>query len=227
MLLVFRPEYQDFCNFVVCMKHFFLIVTATLCVWTAKAQDMERIFAEMPDSIVPVMTKNNRLDCIDFYKSKMKSNVENIYGGKSELLALGNDYLFIRPTQKSAVAMKRLATSSGDTIIVVVSTYLSPAKESDVVFYSGKWERLSAQKLISPPEKGDFYSKSDTCDAARLSYARAAGEDAFVYAELSENEPVISYGLSLESLMPEDEAKVTPYLSGKIVYKWNGKAFER
>lgn len=209
------------------MKHFFLIVTATLCVWTAKAQDMERIFAEMPDSIVPVMTKNNRLDCIDFYKSKMKSNVENIYGGKSELLALGNDYLFIMPTQKSAVAMKRLATSSGDTIIVVVSTYLSPAKESDVVFYSGKWERLSAQKLISPPEKGDFYSKSDTCDAARLSYARAAGEDAFVYAELSENEPVISYGLSLESLMPEDEAKVTPYLSSKIVYKWNGKAFER
>ena len=71
------------------MKHFFLIVTATLCVWTAKAQDMERIFAEMPDSIVPVMTKNNRLDCIDFYKSKMKSNVENIYGGKRLLTRVG------------------------------------------------------------------------------------------------------------------------------------------
>ena len=50
---------------------YLIIMAAMFCTVAAKAQNMEKLFGEMPDSIVPVMSKTNRLDCIDFFKSKM------------------------------------------------------------------------------------------------------------------------------------------------------------
>ena len=48
---------------------YLIIMAAMFCTVAAKAQNMEKLFGEMPDSIVPVMSKTNRLDCIDFFKS--------------------------------------------------------------------------------------------------------------------------------------------------------------
>lgn len=209
------------------MKRIFLLAAAALYTAAAEAQSMERLFAEMPDSIVPVMTRNDRLDCIDFYKSGMKPNVKNIYGGKSELLVMKGGYLLLRATQKSTVAMKKLGTTDGDTILAVVSTYSSPAKESSAAFYTTGWKRIDGGTLAPMPAKEDFLTKADTCDAARLAYAKALCENAFMYAELSEDEPALSCALSLETLTPEEERKVRPYVSGRLVFKWNGKAFVR
>ena len=49
------------------MKNIFSIIVFTISV-TAWAQEvkMRDIFAQAPDSIFPLMTKNNKLDCIDF-----------------------------------------------------------------------------------------------------------------------------------------------------------------
>ena len=209
------------------MKHLYMIAVAALCFFEANAQTMEQVFAEMPDSIVPVMTKNNRLDCIDFYKSNMKPNVENLYGGKSELLKLDDNYLLLRPTSVSTVAMRKFVPTAGETFIVVAYTYSSPAKDTDIKFYTMSWKPLPAGNFVSPPEKKEFFVVSDTCDAERLAYASSACEDAFVCVELSEKEESLRYSLSVEALAPEERDRVLPYVKDAIVYEWNGKKFSR
>ena len=68
-------------------------------------------FTDMPDSIMPLLTKNNRLDFIDFIDSHMDAIVTNRLDGKSRMTQLTEDYLHIEYTQSSSVTMKLLPTS--------------------------------------------------------------------------------------------------------------------
>lgn len=47
------------------------------------AQDVtiRDIFKQMPDSLMPYLSQNNRLDFIDFLDSHMKAEVRNTFGG--------------------------------------------------------------------------------------------------------------------------------------------------
>ena len=63
----------------------------------------------MPDSLSPLLTKVNREDCIDFLESKMKAQVENRFGKKSEMTDLGKDYVSVCKCQLNLRQMKVLA----------------------------------------------------------------------------------------------------------------------
>ena len=61
------------------------------------AQDVtiRDIFKQMPDSLMPYLSQNNRLDFIDFLDSNMKAEVRNALGGLSEMMTLADDSLSI------------------------------------------------------------------------------------------------------------------------------------
>ena len=63
---------------------------ASTALW---AQEAKTLFVNMPDSLSPLLTKVNREDCIDFLESKMKAQVENRFGKKSEMTDLSKDYI--------------------------------------------------------------------------------------------------------------------------------------
>ena len=60
------------------------------CAWmcSLQAQEAKTFFKNMPDSLSPLLTAVNRADCIDFLESKMKAEVTNRFGGKSEMTEL-------------------------------------------------------------------------------------------------------------------------------------------
>ena len=53
-----------------------------------QAQEAKTCFKNMPDSICPLLSAVNRADFIDFLESKMKAEVTNSFGGKSEMTEL-------------------------------------------------------------------------------------------------------------------------------------------
>ena len=67
---------------------------------------MRDVFAAMPDSVLGIMTKNNRLDCIDFIENTMAAKVHNRFDGDTELKALTVDYLELQLTKNCRVEMK-------------------------------------------------------------------------------------------------------------------------
>ena len=62
----------------------------------------------MPDSVMPLLTRNNRLDFIDFVDSGMEAVVTNRLDGKSRMTMLSEDFASIEYTKSSVVAMKLL-----------------------------------------------------------------------------------------------------------------------
>ena len=115
------------------------------------AQDlkMRDVFRQMPDSLMPYLTQNNRLDFIDFIDSDMKAEVTNMMGGVSEMTALTDDSLSIRMSDALRVDMLLLDLDVPvDTIrqvVVFVETFLTDSiyGESVSKIYSVDWQPVT------------------------------------------------------------------------------------
>ena len=118
---------------------------------------MAALFKEMPDSILSVLTKNNRLDMIDFMDAKMKAQVTNLLDGKSEMTMLADDSLKIKMSDVMSVKMMVVDAKeeydSCKQVVCMISTYTIPSTgdyESIVNYYSVKWHPLENPNLLVP-----------------------------------------------------------------------------
>lgn len=141
------------------MKSIIIIIAFVFSV-TLSAQQvkMRDVFAQAPDSIFPLLTKNNKLDCIDFIENNMKARVKNKFDTYSELTALTDNYLSIKISEKSSAEMKIV----NDSLLCLVRTYYGPGADSQVFFYNMKWqpveynlERPKADNFFQPDADGE------------------------------------------------------------------------
>ena len=120
--------------------------TPDSCLLTPSISD---VFKQMPDSLMPYLSANNRLDFIDFMDSNMKAEVTNQTGGTSEMTALTDDSLSIRMSDALRVDMLLLNLDEPvDTIrqvIVFVETFLSDSiyGESVSKTFSLDWQPVT------------------------------------------------------------------------------------
>ena len=113
------------------------------------------LLKSMPDSIIPYLTENNRLDMVDFIESNMDAVVTNALGGKSQMLKLTDQYVSIQLSESSSIAMRLLdvptPVDSLPQILCLVHTYDSGIRESTVTFYSLAWlsrSQAAATRLL-------------------------------------------------------------------------------
>ena len=122
---------------------------------------MAELFKVMPDSLLPYLTTNNRLDMLDFMEANMKAEVTNLLDGKSEMTALAPDSLSIRMNSVLRIDMKvaRVAepVDSNTQIIRVIRTYTLNENQTEriVDVYSSVWRKLSSVIVQSSLLKRD------------------------------------------------------------------------
>lgn len=117
---------------------------------SASAQTVREAFKAMPDSLMPYLTANNRLDLMDFMDAKMKAAVTNRLEGQTEMTFLSDDSLSIRMSNALTVEMK---TQQADTVTVVSlkRVYLTREGERQTVLtrYDARtWQELSPAIVI-------------------------------------------------------------------------------
>ena len=120
------------------LKRIIFVALAWFACTFGQAQlSIRDIFAAAPDSIFPLITENNRLDCIDFKENNMQARVKNLLDQYTEMTDLTKNYLRIQMTGRSIVQMRLL--SSTDSIFCLISTYLGPTPDSRITFYRSDW----------------------------------------------------------------------------------------
>lgn len=140
-----------------------LFVMTIIGVWCCsayrvQAQTTERLtmrdaFLAMPDTLCPYLTKNNKLDMVDFIDAKMKAEVTNMFDGRSELTKLTNDSLLLNLSSALRVSMTLHHTEtpidSIPQVILVAHTYTAGTGISETVVkcFSLRWRELTADEL--------------------------------------------------------------------------------
>ncbi len=135
------------------MRRWFFVAMIAIITSQASAQNLKirDVFKQMPDSLMPYLTANNRLDFIDFLDSNMKAEVTNMTGGVSEMTALTDDSLSIRMSDALRVDMLLLELNepvdSIHQVVVFVETFLvdSIYGESVCKTYTTDWQSVTCR----------------------------------------------------------------------------------
>ena len=155
------------------------------------------IYAEAPDSIFPLLTKNNRLDQIDFRENNMKADVKNKFEDHSELLILSERYLKLQLSKHCIVEMRLL----NDSTFCMVQTYNAPASDSQIRLFDTSWNELP--QTVERPSVDEFLSEDVDIDV-RLALQALP----LIKASLSENSETVTFELQTSELTREQRQKV-------------------
>ena len=109
---------------------------------------MSEALKSMPDSLMPYLTHNNRLDCIDFREANMKAEVRNVFEGKTELQQLTANYAVFRMNDASTVELC-LLDSDSQQLVCMIQTYGADLRESTISFYTTSWQQLPTKQFLS------------------------------------------------------------------------------
>ena len=87
------------------MKRITVILLLALGCTMASAADLRTLFINMPDSIMPTLTKSERMDFLDFMDYGMKAVAKNKLGGESEMTVLQGNMLTVKTSQSGQLDM--------------------------------------------------------------------------------------------------------------------------
>ena len=190
---------------------------------------MAELFKQMPDSLMPYLTTNNKLDMLDFIDAGMEAKVTNKFDGESILCELDSTYLRLKLNTSVEVEMKLLSSSnllndSTKNLICIVTTYGDLIKESVLKLFTSKWNSIAHDitnsKLISY-----VIHKPDTMSELTYNNVKNIPDDYLITLSLDKNENSMSVSASTTLLSTDDSTKVKPIISTKRLL-WNGKTFK-
>lgn len=134
----------------------FIFAVVAIC----HAQKMSEVFAAAPHDVLPLMTKNNRLDCVDFIENNMEARVKDKFDNDVVLEEMTDDYLRLATSEVSSMEMKLVRTTiagadrdSSMIVVYVAETCMGPVADTQVKVYDSKWNLI---KVVSRPEVEAF-----------------------------------------------------------------------
>lgn len=208
------------------MRRISILVISIILGMTAVAQSMRNLFTAMPDSILEVMTKINRLDCIDLIENDRLAKVRNRFDGYSTLDSLTADYLSLQLTPSCRVEMKFFPYPDSLGCICMARTYAGPTEETVLSFYSADWTPLPLESLISLPHYDDFWLVTDSVSADETARLQHLQDMHFMKATLSPDAPDITFELQPGETAP-DELPAYERALHPITYIWDSSKFVR
>ena len=189
------------------MRRILLVATFFLALGSSAQTSMSQVFKQMPDSVVPYLSENNKLDLIDFLDSNMKAEVHNQLEGKTELLSLTEHAAVLQLNEATRLDFRLLDVAepvdSANQILCLISTYGSDIRDSQLTFYSAGWRKLDAAPYITLPAEMFTASFSD-----------------------DEKQPVLTLTMAHPLDRPANEEQ-KPLKETLTNLKWNDKTFNK
>lgn len=203
------------------MRTFILIMLAMSGFSAFSQTKAKDVFVTAPDSIFPLLTTNNRLDCIDLIENNMKATVKNKLEQKAEMTTLTDSYLQIKPSERSVVEIKML----NDSVFCLINTCLGPAPDSRISFFTRGWKPY--ETTFPMPHATDFWKSVPDSLARDASFAQRSQED-LLLIQISADKESTELTLTIQtSELSGKEKEIAQKYVKPLRYKWNGKDFTR
>ena len=181
-------------------------------------------FSNAPASVFPLLERNTRLDMIDYFNSGSKTASQNSLQGKSRVTALSPDMLSFTMTDASSYDIIVLS-SGNDSIIAVIQTLATPAHDSNITFYSRKWEKLNNSGYFVQPTTSDWLSPQGKKASVNLEALIPFMLVSYTYDPATEKLTLTNN--MAEFLSPDVYSMVSDALLPTITYRWTGTKMEK
>ena len=188
------------------------------------AEDLRTLFINMPDSIIPTLTKSERMDFLDYMDSGMKARVKNKLGGESEMTVLQDNMLSVKTSQSGQLDMVLFKKKDGKNLICIVRTVTARYPDSRIVFYTEDWKPVPLKDLIELPQFDDYLTK-EALNADSLDYFRK--QSMLRLQSVIPVDGALEFRYTSLDYIGEDAERYKTWIKpDPIRYIWNGKRFK-
>lgn len=208
----------------------FLVILLWLPTRVSAQATAKSLFLAIPDSLCPLLTANNRADCIDFLESRMTAQVENRLGQSSRMTHLTSDYIRIELSAQHTWQMKLLHAPDSTRLICVVNTVCAPACDSSLHFYTDNWQAVDADSRFAPPTLNDFLVAAGDTVASPYGHSEARRElsPLLVSLTLHPDTSQLTATLTTPDFLDAETAKrLKPFLRTSLLYNWTNGQWRR
>ncbi len=212
-------------------KNDLLIISCLLLISQSLfSQNIDDWYVNMPDILNPVLTKQNRLELLEYHKAHRGDSITNRFGNQSYLLGLDslNKRIVIKNTSTSTFDMKIVEPEGVAPVVGIVRTVCAPVCLSSVEFYDTAWNQIPVE-FTMPKAMEWVDEKSIPADKIDLQWVKSVMEVSFVSLSFSaENQLLIAKNNTLDFLAEADRKILSPFVSDKpIRFKLQGRIWVR
>lgn len=184
---------------------------------TISAQNIGTAFLNMPENYIPTLTKQQRIELLEYSKVNRNDSVKNRFGNFSSVQTYDsiNHHLIVKTTPISYVELKLLAIKDTDYVIGVIRTIKSPVSLSDIKFYDRNWQTVSLH--FQMPKATDWL-KPDSLNRENIDkkWVSQLLESSFISLNFSKTGSAIeAKNNSLDFLSIEDKEIISPLVDDK------------
>lgn len=206
------------------MKKILMLFIAVALSLSVSAKSMREVWISMPDSIIPYLDKNLRMELIDFIDMKVKAEVKNKLDENTVIDVFTDNYVSIRLNGSSQMQIKLLPSKVGDSLLCMVRTFNGPEQESEIEFYSQGWKRLDSYNIDLNKFIPSMVVKPDTMSQSKFDELREKMYPVMVNATLLQNEDYLILQLTSPILFKDEKMQLKPILLQRKL-KWNSERF--
>lgn len=213
------------------MKRYFMLLPLLLCSVALSAQtSMREIWLSMPDSMIPYLNKNLRLEHVELLEMKVESKVRNLLGGEGMMDTLTSDYMQIHLNGAADMQLRLLPKNDSLQMICMVKTVRAQQPESEIRFFDLNWNPINDLFGLPLAEKSDsiiasFFLPNDTIFMERVQEMQRSINPVMFNASLLPDASELILQLSPSLKTVKEAADVKAVLRQKK-YKWDGKLFK-
>lgn len=194
------------------------------------SQAVEDWYVNMPDILNPTLSRQNRLELIEYHKAHQSDSITNRFGNQAYLLTLDslNNRIVVKNTSSSTFEMKILQLEDSSTVIGVIRTVCAPVCLSNVEFYDTAWNLIPLQ--FTMPKAVEWVDeKNVSADKVDVRWLKNTMEVSFVSLSFSnENQLIVAKNNTLDFLSDADRKIVSPFVTDKpILFKLKGRRWVR
>ncbi len=205
------------------IKKLFLLTAVILACAGSWAQDIRSLFINMPDSIMPAITRSMRMDFIDYMDSGMKAQDRNKLGGQSAMTAFSERALTVMTSASGRMDMVLFDRKGGGILICLINTAVTGYEDSRLAFYHGDWSPVDTDRLLEIPQLSDYLTRDALKNDSINSFLNSSLLR-FQTVTAVDNGLKFRYS-SLRAIGPDYE-KYQSWLKPELTYRWNGKRFK-
>ena len=197
------------------MKKILIIICFLTCWLGVSAQSLREVWIEMPDSILPYLSKSQRTELADYVEMKAEPAVLSTFGDSVRIERMTNNYLLLKANEATRLEIKLLDNNT----LALVQTWMAPAAESKLSLFNLQWQPKEAvvaykENIVKP----DSMSDEDFADLKILMFPRLKEY------RLSPDNNSLSVSWNYSLLSKKDVKRVTEILKSQVL-NWTGKDF--
>lgn len=207
-------------------KQGLMILACLLLTVSIQAQNLAEIFKSMPEELMPGISEGNKtMLLVDSTETTIPYML-----GEIKKVEHGTDYIKIETSGIGNTQIKLLPVTNDSVIVCVIKTVCGGIEadvcDSNISFYTDKWEKLNSDSFISDITAEIFFDSFQK-ESENYKYALSLPDISPISAVLNKYNSDLLLIFNFKNYLPENHiSEITPFLkSDTITLKWENSSF--